>query len=252
MMNGWIPVCLLGVGLRSAFVVDEEKGEEHEVGDREGDSCYHVDRLRHSYRMRRFLFSQLKSNDRKAGGGKMRKKISDQSHIESRSPPIYHLLHLDLDFQLKLFQSRKKKKIANSKSEFDSEEDRAILIRPTSAVHPLVVVCVQGLGPQLVQVTISFGPVVAPVGGPPSRFFLPCDRVSVEETYILTYIFSMLNNDPSFDQSLLYSTPLSVLFSFLFLFLSIFALPLFKVLVSKWRRKKKRKKKRRGLTPTPP
>lgn len=65
-------------------------------------------------------------------------------------------------------------------------------------MHPLVVVCVHGLGPQLVQVTISFGPVVAPVGGPPSRFFLPCDRVSVEETYILTTFRS--NNDPSFDQ----------------------------------------------------
>lgn len=56
-------VCLFAssarVGLRSAFVVDEEKREEHEVGDREGDSCYHVDRLRHSYRMRRFLFPQL-------------------------------------------------------------------------------------------------------------------------------------------------------------------------------------------------
>lgn len=118
-------------------------------------------------------------------------------------------------------------------------------------MHPLVVVCVQGLGPQLVQVTISFGPVVAPVGGPPSRFFLPCDRVSVEETYILTYIFSMLNNDPSFDQSLLYSTPLSVLFSFLFLFLSTFALPLFKVLVSKWRRKKKKERRREGAWPPP-
>lgn len=85
MMNGWIPVCLLGVGLRSAFVVDEEKGEEHEVGDREGDSCYHVDRLRHSYRMRRFLFSQLKSNDRKAGGGKMRKKY--RIRVASRAAP---------------------------------------------------------------------------------------------------------------------------------------------------------------------
>lgn len=55
----------------------------------------------------------------------------------------------------------------------------------TSAVQPFVAVCVQGLGPQLVQVTISFGPVAPPVVGPPSRFFLPCDRVSVEETYIL-------------------------------------------------------------------
>lgn len=82
-------------------------------------------------------------------------------------------------------------------------------------MHPLVVVCVQGLGPQLVQVTISFGPVVAPVGGPPSRFFLPCDRVSVEETYILT-IFRV-NNDPSFDQ-FFYSSPFSVILSpFLFL-----------------------------------
>ncbi|KAI4487379.1 hypothetical protein M0804_005528 [Polistes exclamans] len=51
----------------------------------------------------------------------------------------------------------------------------------TSAVQPLVAVCVHGFGPQLVQVTISFGPVPPPVGGPPSRFFLPCDRVSVEE-----------------------------------------------------------------------
>ena len=48
-----------GVGLRGAFVVDEEKGEEHEIGDRKSDSCYHVDRLCHSYRMRWFLFSQL-------------------------------------------------------------------------------------------------------------------------------------------------------------------------------------------------
>lgn len=53
----------------------------------------------------------------------------------------------------------------------------------TSAVQPFVAVCVQGLGPQLVQVTISFTPVVPPVVVPPSRFFLPCDRVSVEETY---------------------------------------------------------------------
>lgn len=117
-------------------------------------------------------------------------------------------------------------------------------------MHPLVVVCVQGLGPQLVQVTISFGPVVAPVGGPPSRFFLPCDRVSVEETYILTYIFSMLNNDPSFDQSLLYSTPLSVLFPFLFLFLSTFALPVSKFSFQSGEEKKKRKKKRRGPHPS--
>lgn len=71
MMNGVnIPFASSGVGLRSAFVVDEEKGEEHEVGDREGDSCYHVDRLRHSYRMRRFLFSQLKSNQSKRRGEK--------------------------------------------------------------------------------------------------------------------------------------------------------------------------------------
>lgn len=74
-------------------------------------------------------------------------------------------------------------------------------------MHPLVAVCVQGLGPQLVQVTISFGPVVAPVGGPPSRFFLPCDRVSVEETYIL--IIFRVNNDPSFDQLFLYLAPFS-------------------------------------------
>lgn len=39
--------------------MDEEKGEEHEIGDRKSDSCYHVDRLCHSYRMRWFLFSQL-------------------------------------------------------------------------------------------------------------------------------------------------------------------------------------------------
>jgi len=55
----------------------------------------------------------------------------------------------------------------------------------TSAVQPFVAVCVQGLGPQLVQLTISFAPVAPPVVAPPSRFFLPCDRVSVEETYIL-------------------------------------------------------------------
>lgn len=55
----------------------------------------------------------------------------------------------------------------------------------TSAVQPFVAVCVQGLGPQLVQVTISFAPVVPPVVAPPSRFFLPYDRVSVEETYSL-------------------------------------------------------------------
>ena len=40
--------------------MDEEKGEEHEIGDRKGDSCYHVDRLCHSYRMRWLLFPQLK------------------------------------------------------------------------------------------------------------------------------------------------------------------------------------------------
>lgn len=57
----------------------------------------------------------------------------------------------------------------------------------TSAVQPFVAVCVQGLGPQLVQVTISFAPVVPPVVAPPSRFFLPYDRVSVEETHILNY-----------------------------------------------------------------
>lgn len=119
-------------------------------------------------------------------------------------------------------------------------------------MHPLVVVCVQGLGPQLVQVTISFGPVVAPVGGPPSRFFLPCDRVSVEETYILTYIFSMLNNDPSFDQLLLFllhSTPLSVLFFFSFPFLFPFDIcppsPFvpFRSRFSKRRRRRRKKKK---------
>lgn len=53
----------------------------------------------------------------------------------------------------------------------------------TSAGQPLVAVCVQGFGPQLLQVTISFGPVV-PVAVPPSLFFLPCDRVIVEETFI--------------------------------------------------------------------
>lgn len=120
-------------------------------------------------------------------------------------------------------------------------------------MHPLVVVCVQGLGPQLVQVTISFGPVVAPVGGPPSRFFLPCDRVSVEETYILTYIFSMLNNDPSFDQLLLFllhSTPLSVLFFFSFPFLFPFDIcppsPFvpFRSRFSKRRRRRRKKKKK--------
>lgn len=119
-------------------------------------------------------------------------------------------------------------------------------------MHPLVVVCVQGLGPQLVQVTISFGPVVAPVGGPPSRFFLPCDRVSVEETYILTYIFSMLNNDPSFDQSLLYSTPLSVLFSFLFLFLSPFDICPSRFQSSRFKVEKKKKKERRREGAWPP
>lgn len=48
-----------GAGLRGALVVDEEKGEEHEVGDREGNSRYHVDRLRHSDWMRRLLLPQL-------------------------------------------------------------------------------------------------------------------------------------------------------------------------------------------------
>lgn len=95
-------VCLFAssarVGLRSAFVVDEEKREEHEVGDREGDSCYHVDRLRHSYRMRRFLFPQLKYNDRKAGEGKkMTRKIYTRNIIS----PLHRFL---------LFQNSKKKK----------------------------------------------------------------------------------------------------------------------------------------------
>jgi len=60
----------------------------------------------------------------------------------------------------------------------------------TSAVQPFVVVCVQGLGPQLVQAIISFGPVV-PVA-PPSLFFLPYDRVSIEDTYIFNYKFFLL------------------------------------------------------------
>lgn len=39
--------------------MDEEKREEHEIGDREGDSRYHVDRLRHSNRVWRLLLPQL-------------------------------------------------------------------------------------------------------------------------------------------------------------------------------------------------
>lgn len=46
----------LCVILRGAFIVNEEESEEHEIGDWESDPRYHVDRLRHSNRMRRVLF----------------------------------------------------------------------------------------------------------------------------------------------------------------------------------------------------
>lgn len=45
--------------LRSALVMNEEEGEEHEIGDWESDPGYHIDRLRYSNRMRRILFPQL-------------------------------------------------------------------------------------------------------------------------------------------------------------------------------------------------
>lgn len=45
--------------LRGALIVNEEESEEHEIGDWKGDPGYHVDRLRHSNRMRRLFFSQL-------------------------------------------------------------------------------------------------------------------------------------------------------------------------------------------------
>jgi len=45
--------------LRGALVVNEEESEEHEIGDWKSDPGYHVDRFRHSNRMRRFFFPQL-------------------------------------------------------------------------------------------------------------------------------------------------------------------------------------------------
>jgi len=48
-----IVVCAI---LRGALVVNEEESEEHEIGDWKSNPGYHVDRLRHSNRMRRFFF----------------------------------------------------------------------------------------------------------------------------------------------------------------------------------------------------
>lgn len=45
--------------LSEGLVVDEEEDEKHGVGGGEREARYHVDRLRHSDRMRRLLFTDL-------------------------------------------------------------------------------------------------------------------------------------------------------------------------------------------------
>jgi len=47
----------LCVILRGAFIVNKKESEEHEIGNWESDSGYHVDRLRYSNWMRRILLS---------------------------------------------------------------------------------------------------------------------------------------------------------------------------------------------------